>query len=554
MPIDPSILGTIGQGVVKLDTPDVIAQRTLTLQEAKARRDQLIDAARQRQKAVQDDQDLQDAIRSNLGPDGLPDFSKALTTLYTKNPDVAQKLSSGLTAARKATAETDELEDKHRTAMIDLAGQAFDGATQQNWPTRYGFLAQTNQPVARMFSPQWDETTQDKIDAFKAASLKRKDAEDLNAKVREDYLAGKDDQALARQITALGPDLTPDRAVEIARTGRDKYNVDAQSASTVAELASQKKPDGTPNLDPLKAWARKSELGQKEVETLANTQARNTQLADRENALTDLGKKQQDLEVKWHAATDANEKERLKAEWTRIGLERQKMVEANTQTPEDQEKIQGYIEQLKSNPNMALTTVPAAKGMRDSVVSQLRKEGYDLSQPLTTQTRGRIEFSKAVEPQITQVRDLAKKINDLGLMGTVGGRWRSLVSGESAASSLSGLTPAQKQLVGQFVTQSGLLVSAIGVAHGGARGGGSPQLLEQLKPMLDPHNKDLDTFIGNLEGAHTVINGYVHMGDRPGATPPPATNPNAPAEGAEAPVPGHPGVVAVYRGGRWIVK
>jgi hypothetical protein len=33
-----------------------------------------------------------------------------------------------------------------------------------------------------------------------------------------------------------------------------------------------------------------------------------------------------------------------------------------------------------------------------------------------------------------------------------------------------------------------------------------------------------------------------------------AASTGGPKDGTEAPVPGHPGVIAVYRGGRWVVK
>jgi hypothetical protein len=175
--------------------------------------------------------------------------------------------------------------------------------------------------------------------------------------------------------------------------------------------------------------------------------------------------------------------------------------------------VQGYIQDMLTG-TKKLSDVPAAGGTRNAVVAELHKEGYDISKPLTAQTQARVEFANGVMPQVQQVADLAKKINDAGLMGTVGGRFRALASGESSAADLQGLTPEQRKLVGEFTTKSGLLVSGVAMVHGGARGGGSTQLLEQLKPMLDPHNKDIDTYLGNLSAARDILQGYADMGGK----------------------------------------
>jgi hypothetical protein len=164
--------------------------------------------------------------------------------------------------------------------------------------------------------------------------------------------------------------------------------------------------------------------------------------------------------------------------------------------------------------------------MRTAVVKQLQA-GEIVK--LTQQSQAMKETANSVIPIVTKVKDLADQIQKLDLMGTLGGRWRSLISRESSASSIEGLTPAQKQLVGQFITESGLLVSGVAKAHGGARGGGSIQMVEQLKPLLDPGNKDLDTYLGNLNGAMDVLNGYAHMGESGGGTQPPPSAAEIPA-------------------------
>jgi hypothetical protein len=176
----------------------------------------------------------------------------------------------------------------------------------------------------------------------------------------------------------------------------------------------------------------------------------------------------------------------------------------------DPETVAGWARYVKENNTMI--DVPAAGGMRNAVMKALSQSGYDV-QKLTNADLQRKNVAKTILPKIDHVQQMA-----------LGGRWRGLVTGESAASDLSGLTPEQKQLVGQFASEaSGLLVSGIAMAHGGARGGGSPQLLAQIKTYLDPGNKDLDVYIGNLLGAKEFISGYASMG-QPSAEAPPAAS------------------------------
>jgi hypothetical protein len=175
----------------------------------------------------------------------------------------------------------------------------------------------------------------------------------------------------------------------------------------------------------------------------------------------------------------------------------------------DPKAVSKWVDQLR-NPSSGITLAMVPSGLRTAVIEQL--EPGEVTK-LTAASQSMKELATSLEPQIQKVSDLAKQINDQGFMGTTGGRWRDILSKEGAADSIAGLTPEQKRLVGQFVTQAGLLKSGIARAHGGARGGGSIQMLESLSPILDPANKDLDVYLGNLIGAKDVIHGYAHMGE-----------------------------------------
>jgi hypothetical protein len=219
------------------------------------------------------------------------------------------------------------------------------------------------------------------------------------------------------------------------------------------------------------------------------------------------------------------EQARLAIERAQLGLAQQKEArESATSGAGTPETIAAWVTQLKDpQSGVTLTQVPSA--MRSAVVSQLQPG--ELTK-ITAQDQAMMTLAQKTIPSIDRVEALAKQINDLGLMGTVGGNWRSLVSGQSAATDLAGLTPAQQQLVGQFVTEAGLITSGVARVHGGARGGGSPQMQAMLKPILEPNSSTLDTYIGHLEGARDFMKVYAAPVDRTGSATPPSSGSTPP--------------------------
>jgi hypothetical protein len=214
----------------------------------------------------------------------------------------------------------------------------------------------------------------------------------------------------------------------------------------------------------------------------------------------------------------------------------------------DPDAVAGWVQHVMDNG----TFVGVPANVKNQVMGELKRLNVNV-QDLTNADLTRRNVARTIEPKIEAVKEMAKQIDQMGLTGTLGGRWRKIVSGETAASDLSDLTPAQKQLVGKFATEaSGLLLSGIAMAHGGARGGGSPQLLEQIKQYLDPGNKDLNVYLGNLDGAKDFIHGYATMGQ---TTKPAAGGGAGPKDGDQKPItdPGYPpGAMQEYRGGKWI--
>ncbi len=265
------------QAPVKIDSPDVVEARRLTLEQARAQRQQTIDQAATRRLAQQDAADLQEAIQTHLGPDGLPDVDAALTALYPKNARAAGTLQKAFQAARKAQGETDKLEDDHAEFLSKSTAQLLQGASEDTWGTvHYPMLQRTNPAVAARMSRDWTPQTEAQIQAYLAHGTPTKEYQDAKAKARESFLKGEDDKALGELLLAEGSDLTPDRATEIIRDTRDRHGVSSTVAASYQNL---------PDVKAMLARARRAVLGPEKTETIDATKARDALNA--ENTLAD---------------------------------------------------------------------------------------------------------------------------------------------------------------------------------------------------------------------------------------------------------------------------
>ncbi len=177
-------------------------------------------------------------------------------------------------------------------------------------------------------------------------------------------------------------------------------------------------------------------------------------------------------------------------------------------TPVDPEVVAGYVRQVK-NGSLPLQNIPAHA--KDAVVKSLEASGENVTQ-LTSQGKQMKETATTLLPMIDKVESLAKQLDQQGLMGTLGGRARNIAGVESAAADIQGLNPEQRKLIGEFASAGGLLITGIARAHGGARAGGSPQMIEHLSKLMDAKDKDINTFLGNLQGERDFMNAYANMG------------------------------------------
>lgn len=152
----------------------------------------------------------------------------------------------------------------------------------------------------------------------------------------------------------------------------------------------------------------------------------------------------------------------------------------------------------------------------------------------TSSTRTMREGATNLLPHIKSLEGTATELDKRGLFGPVMSRVRELAAKfgttmdssnpDEAAKAYAQLGEAIKddpqlnndRLVGKFASSLGLMATGAGRVHGGARGGGSVQMLEHFKALLSG-NATLSMFLGRMDALDEYMTGYA---SKPGAEKP----------------------------------
>lgn len=153
--------------------------------------------------------------------------------------------------------------------------------------------------------------------------------------------------------------------------------------------------------------------------------------------------------------------------------------------------------------------------------------GKPLEHQMTPQLRQMSETANDILPQMKRIQETAEKLDQLGFMGPLAGRWRDFVTKKIGAGELAGGNAENARLLGKFQSQIGLLTTAVARAHGGARAGGSIQMVEHLKEIMNPEGKDLPTFLGALSGVQDWMEQYAQHTKKDEEPPKPSSKPTA---------------------------
>jgi hypothetical protein len=165
-------------------------------------------------------------------------------------------------------------------------------------------------------------------------------------------------------------------------------------------------------------------------------------------------------------------------------------------------------------------------------------DGQPLGLATTTPTRTMAEGAKMVKPQITRTLADAGELDRRGLFGPFMGRVREIATKIGTVDGLDSPDLDQQQhamdalgqaiksdpqlasdeVAGRFAARLGLLMTAAARVHGGARGGGSPQMLEHFKDILGG-SSTLPLFRGKMQALDDVMTDYMGGGGGGGSQP-----------------------------------
>jgi hypothetical protein len=483
------------------------------VQQRQATAENLRQQALARIEAAKDQADIQNAVQSTNG-----DVDAAVDALQKIGKvRAATALQTTVAKSRKESADALDAQTKAQAGKIEFGLHVLNGATDEA-SEQYAeqSLAHLSPEVAGLIQKlpanlSWE----DRKNALQQVGLTAKDAVDNKQKALDAFTAGKFDTAAGHWLGSAVNQQTFDqfynggaRAMGIPQTVIDELKATVGTTYT---------PEAAQKAQQMALTPEQQEQAKDRQATLANTQAYQQ---------AELGIRRGELSVQQQ----------------REARERAAAAGGANGAPSD--AVLGYAADLKAG-RMAITAVPAAGHMRDQVEAYMRQQGFDMKLPLTAQVRARYEFASSVLPQVAQVEDLARQVQAAGLMGTFSGRLRDAATAESAAASMTGLTPAQQRLIGQFATQADLLASGTAMAHFGARGGAQA---DEMRAQLTAGHKSLDTFLGNLAAVKSVLQGYADD-----LNPDARSQGDSTAKDQHVPVPGHPGVTASKKNGRWIV-
>ena len=228
------------------------------------------------------------------------------------------------------------------------------------------------------------------------------------------------------------------------------------------------------------------------------------------------------------------------------GIQQRKNIEAQT---EAYKQTQGWETWNIPDPDDPSKQVTVRMNRTTNQVEFFNKDGQKIGpvskggtkggqSDITAQTRAMMEGAKMLLTghHVEDLRDQAAQLNQRGLFGPIMSRVRDLAAKYGTVEigkdfdrdqqdlidlgdQISRINPdpgfavdpATKRtndyLVGEFLVNLGLMTPGMGRVHGGARGGGSIEMVKYLKTLLTS-SSSVGMFLGRLETVHDYLSGY----------------------------------------------
>ncbi len=140
-----------------------------------------------------------------------------------------------------------------------------------------------------------------------------------------------------------------------------------------------------------------------------------------------------------------------------------------------------------------------SKAMIKSRMAQLGIDPNNIGQSI----RDRASMANTLLPHMDELQSLIKQAQADGDLGVLATRFNELATGKV------GVDPTKSKLFSKVASNLAFISSAIGITHGGVKGGSSLPMIEHWKSVLGA--QDPNTLLSQLSVARKWIDGYAQM-------------------------------------------
>ena len=410
--------------------------------------------------------------------------AKALTMAILQNPELAKELASkgGVAKELEKIATTQKSGDIE--AMMKLAGTPVWRGRQEAL-NEFAANREKQEDRARV-----DRESQAKIAQSKATAAAQ------NALAEERRRVEVEPGATKETVTKVDPDGVSRTYQQDAKTGLYDIPVgEAVQDFTVEEMA-------------MFDWLSKSENeGKGPSDWYAHKQSMSGSL---DKAFVAL-----DMKLQAGTATDLDKRMHKSIENYRTQVTRES-YNLNNPQPE-QFEIDHWTESVIGDPKI-FSELRGNKVLHRAVMKQLAEKEITPAF-LSEQIRDLSARAKVVLKHFPDIHSALDSLAEAGQLGPLFGRWNQFMSwayGGRMFDPLAGPTGgASEEFAGPMFANLrvnlGLMMSGMGMVHGGARGGGSIRMIEHFQRLLNVNVMQPDVLRSGIDVFESWLKGYAEM-------------------------------------------
>lgn len=124
--------------------------------------------------------------------------------------------------------------------------------------------------------------------------------------------------------------------------------------------------------------------------------------------------------------------------------------------------------------------------------------------PLNAQIQNRMNSAQQVGSHIPEIRSEIEAADAAGVLGPMMGRWADYLAGNVGSTG----DPTKDRMLGKLRTDISNIKTGFAMVHGGARGGGSPQLAARWDSIINSGKMSKQELLGAIDGIDTWLKSY----------------------------------------------